>query len=103
MIAPTDARVEALVTDDHQRLCVQTDRVFAFLLLAQWIFAIVLALAISPFTWAGNQAAIHPHVWIAIVVGGLVCALPAYLAYAVPGRPLTRHVSRSGRWPSAPS
>ena len=66
VIAPTDARVEALVTDDHRRLCVQTDRVFAFLLLAQWIFAIVLAAVISPFTWTGDQAAIHPHVWIAV-------------------------------------
>ena len=56
VIAPTDARVEALVTDDHRRLCVQTDRVFAYLLLAQWVFAIVLAVAISPFTWAGNQS-----------------------------------------------
>ena len=97
VIAPTDARVEALVTDDHRRLCVQTDRVFAYLLLAQWIFAIVLAAAISPFTWAGDRAAIHPHVWIAIVVGGLVCALPAYLAYAAPGRPLTRHVVAIGQ------
>ena len=97
VIAPTDARVEALVTDDHQRLCVQTDRVFAFLLLAQWIFGIVLAAAISPFTWAGDTVSIHPHVWIAVVVGGLVCALPAYLAYAAPGRRLTRHVVAIGQ------
>ena len=96
-IAPPDAHVEALVADDHRRLCVQTDRVFAYLLLAQWIFAVVLALAISPFTWAGDKATIHPHVWIAIVVGGLVCALPAYLAYAAPGRPITRHVVAIGQ------
>ncbi|MFI5077068.1 MAG: response regulator, partial [Vicinamibacteria bacterium] len=62
-----------------------------------WIFAIVLAAAISPFTWAGDRAVIHPHVWIAIVVGGLVCTLPAYLAYAAPGRPLTRHVVAIGQ------
>ena len=97
VVAPTDARVEALVTDDHGRLCVQTDRVFAYLLLAQWVFAIVLAVAISPFTWAGNQRSIHPHVWIAVVVGGLVCALPAYLASVAPGRRLTRHVVAIGQ------
>jgi two-component system, sensor histidine kinase and response regulator len=96
-IPPTDARVEVLVAEDHRRVCVQTDRLFAFLLLAQWIFAIVLATAISPFTWAGGQAAIHPHVWVATLLGGAVCALPAYLAYAAPGRPLTRHVVAIGQ------
>src|SRR6185295_522015 len=50
-----------------------------------------------PLTWAGSRAAIHPHVWMAIVVGGLVCALPAYLAWAAPGRPLTRHVVAIGQ------
>ena len=96
-IAPTDARVEALVANDHRRLCVQTDRVFAFLLLAQWIFGIVLAAAISPLAWTGSQSAIHPHLWLAIVLGGLVCALPAYLAYAAPGQPITRHVVAVGQ------
>ena len=96
-IAPTDARVEALVADDHLRLCVQTDRLFAFLLLAQWIVAIVIAGAVSPLTWAGDRAAIHPHVWLALVLGGVICALPAYLAYAAPGRPLTRHVVAIGQ------
>ena len=55
-------------------------RVFEALLLAQWnSSSIVLAAVISPFTWAGNQLAIHSHtdVRIAAVVGGLVCALPA--------------------------
>jgi two-component system sensor histidine kinase/response regulator len=96
-IPPNDARVEALVAEDHLRLCVQTDRLFAFLLLAQWIFAIVVAAAVSPFTWAGDRAAIHPHVWLAIVLGGAICALPAYLAYATPGRVLTRHVVAIGQ------
>jgi signal transduction histidine kinase/ActR/RegA family two-component response regulator len=96
-VPATDARVEALVLHDHRRLCAQTDRVFAFLLLAQWLFSIVLAVAISPLTWAGGQAAVHPHVWIAVVVGGLVCALPAYLALAAPGQPLTRHVVAVGQ------
>jgi len=92
-----DPRLDALVAEDHHRLCVQTDRVFAYLLLAQWVFAIVLAAIVSPLTWAGSRAAIHPHVWMAIVVGGLVCALPAYLAWAAPGRPLTRHVVAIGQ------
>ena len=96
-IALNDPRLDDLVAEDHRRVCVQTDRVFAFLLLAQWIFGIVLALAISPLTWAGTRATIHPHVWMAIIVGGLVCALPAYLAYAAPGRPLTRHVVAIGQ------
>ena len=97
VIAPNDARVEALVAADHRRLCVQTDRVFAFLLLAQWMFAIGLAGIVSPFTWAGDQAAVHPHVWLAIGVGAVVCALPAYLAWMAPGRPLTRHVVAIGQ------
>jgi two-component system sensor histidine kinase/response regulator len=96
-IALSDPRVEALVAEDHERLCAQTDRLFAFLLLAQWIFGVVLALAIAPLTWTGDQASIHPHVWLALVLGGVVCALPAYLAYATPGRPMTRHVVAVGQ------
>jgi len=69
-----------------------TDRMFAGLMLIQWLAAISAAIWISPYTWFGVESSIHPHVWGAIVFGGTITALPIYLAWRAPGHVLTRHV-----------
>lgn len=68
----------------------RTDRNFAILMLVQWISAIALALAASPFTWAGEVRAIHEHVWSALFMGGLATVPPVVLAFAQAGRLRTR-------------
>lgn len=68
------------------------DRLFRLLLPLQWAVAVVLALATTPFTFAGASRAIHPHVWIALVGGAALTAAPLALIWAQPGRRLTRHV-----------
>jgi len=70
----------------------KTDRMFLVLLLAQWAFAVVVALVISPFTWAGKVHAVHQHVWTALIMGGVINSLPILLIFARPGRVRTRHV-----------
>ncbi|MGC3972619.1 MAG: hypothetical protein QM775_36325 [Pirellulales bacterium] len=71
---------------------VDMDRVFARLMLLQWIAGIVLALVVSPQTWIGDQARVHQHVWAAVILGGLLSGLPMMLSRRHAGETLTRHV-----------
>ena len=71
---------------------VKTDRMFLWLLLAQWALAIVLALAISPFSWDGGERALHFHVKAAVGLGAVIVAPPIALILRRPGWWLTRHV-----------
>ncbi len=68
-----------------------TDRLFLWLLLAQWAFAILLAWFISPFAWEGKVRAIHLHLQIAVFFGGLLNALPVALILTRPGWIGTRY------------
>ncbi len=74
---------------EHHR---NTDRLFLWILLAQWGFAIVLAAFVSPYAWEGKVRSIHPHLQIAVVFGGLINALPIALILARPGWIGTRYV-----------
>ncbi|MCD6050983.1 MAG: signal transduction histidine kinase, partial [Verrucomicrobia bacterium] len=53
-----------------------TDRMFAGLMVFQWIAAIVVALVVSPKTWAGQYSETHIHVWAALLLGGVITLLP---------------------------
>jgi signal transduction histidine kinase/DNA-binding response OmpR family regulator len=70
----------------------RTDRMFAVLMIVQWIGAVIAALTLSPRTWNGSQSHIHPHVLLALFLGGGLASAPVYLAWAFPGRVVTRHV-----------
>lgn len=70
----------------------QTSRLLAWLMIAQWVAAIAIALLVSPYTWAGKEQVIHAHVPIAILLGGLITSLPVYLAFTQPSATHTRHV-----------
>ena len=70
----------------------RTDRLFAGLMVLQWIAAIVSAVWISPRTWAGAYSETHLHVWAAVLLGGLITAFPVCLVLLRPGAALTRHV-----------
>jgi PAS domain S-box-containing protein len=70
----------------------RTDRMFAVLMFLQWIAAVVVAATLSPLTWQGANSEVHPHVWLAILLGGTLASLPVYLAWKFPGRTVTRHV-----------
>ncbi|HVJ86398.1 MAG TPA: response regulator, partial [Caulifigura sp.] len=74
-----------------QRLYQRTDRMFAALLLLQWLASIIAACLISPQTWAGTSSSVHPHLWLAVGLGGALCSLPVFMAWKHPGAALTRH------------
>src|SRR5882762_8898085 len=62
-----------------------TDRLFANLMLVQWLAGIAAALWISPKTWAGSQSQVHWHIWAAVLIGGAITSLPVILAWKQPG------------------
>ncbi len=85
------ARADALFRQHQQQLYVRSDRMFAVLLAFEWLAGVAAALWISPHAWAGSTSSVHPHVWAAIVLAGLVDSLPIALAIWRPGHVLTRH------------
>jgi signal transduction histidine kinase/CheY-like chemotaxis protein/HPt (histidine-containing phosphotransfer) domain-containing protein len=88
------AELDALDIFERQRTIIlrRTDAWFARLMVGQWLFGILVAVAISPYAWSGRGRAIHEHVYAAVLLGGLITALPVVLAHSKPGETITRHV-----------
>jgi PAS domain S-box-containing protein len=79
--------------DERLRLIYErTDRVFAMLMIVQWLASIVVALWLSPRSWVGSDSHIHTNFWAAVVVGGMITVLPVGLAILRPGATSTRYV-----------
>jgi hypothetical protein len=98
-MAASEMAVQAIVrraderyNADHHRLMTATDRLFGGLMVGQWVFAIIVALTVSPWSWEGKVRTVHMHVWTAIVLGGVISSLPLLLIARSPGATLTRHV-----------
>jgi len=70
---------------------------FAVLMTIQWAAAVVAAFVISPNTWAGTESTLHVHVYAAVLLGGLISAPPAFLAWFYPGTSTTRHLIAAGQ------
>jgi signal transduction histidine kinase/CheY-like chemotaxis protein len=93
----TGERATMLLQEQQQAVYRRTDRLFVILMLLQWLAAIATALWISPRTWSGQISDTHPHVWVALVMGGAVTLFPVALAFLQPGGALTRHVIGVGQ------
>ena len=74
--------------DIHRR----TDRMFAGLMAFQWVLGIAFALLVSPLTWEGDVSRTNPHVFSAVVLGGVISLFPALLGWFYPGHFATRHI-----------
>lgn len=86
------ARADELFKLQQDQIYRKTDQLFAQLLFWQWIGCIIMAMVISPRTWAGQTSAIHVHVWASIFLGGALSIFPIWLTRAWPGAAITRHV-----------
>jgi len=84
------SRAAALFAENEQELHRRTDRLFAALMLVQWVASIAFAIWVSPLTWEGPVSRTHLHVWAAIVVGGAISVFPALLGLLRPGHTSTR-------------
>ncbi|NND95720.1 MAG: PAS domain S-box protein [Pirellulaceae bacterium] len=91
--ASSEQVLERLRQQNYRR----TDRLFAGLMAFQWLAGILAALVISPRTWIGTQSQVHLHVWVAVILGGVISFLPIAFALSRPGKPLTRHVIAIGQ------
>jgi hypothetical protein len=85
-------RAEVRFQASRMALLRSTDRLFAWLLAGEWVFAIAVALFFSPYGWEGKVRAVHLHVWTALFLGGAIVSLPIVLAIRCPGAAATRHV-----------
>jgi PAS domain S-box-containing protein len=79
-----------LYAEYRQELCQRTDRMFLWLLLAQWLAAVVTALWSSPSVWNGSFTHLPPLVLKAFGLGAAIASLPVYVAFKYPGSMLTR-------------
>jgi PAS domain S-box-containing protein len=70
----------------------ETSAVFFWLLLAQWAFALGLALVVSPRAWNGLSSSIHPHFWAALGGGALLVSAPLICIRFRPDSALARHI-----------
>ncbi len=87
-----ERRAADLLAQARRTIACHTDRLFAGLLAVECLVGIVVALWVSPRTWAGLSSRVHPHVWAALVLGPAVVGFPIALAFLRCGSQLTRHV-----------
>jgi two-component system sensor histidine kinase/response regulator len=75
----------------------RADQLFASLLMLEWIGAMVFAVWVTPYTWAGESYSIHVHIWTALILGGLIVSLPLCWIRWRPGAASTRHAVAIGQ------
>jgi two-component system, sensor histidine kinase and response regulator len=68
------------------------DQLFAVLLVLEWSAAVSVALAVTPYTWAGETRWMHLHVWAAIFLGGAIVSVPVAATILRPATAMTRHI-----------
>ena len=93
---PILARAAVLFAENEHELHRRTDRLFAALMIVQWVAGIAFAIWVAPLTWDGPVSRTHFHVWAAVVVGGAISVFRrldygcgrAARRHAIPSRPL---------------
>jgi PAS domain S-box-containing protein len=86
------ARANEIYRDHFYHLHAKLDRLFIGLMSAQYVFAIGLAIWLTPYTWNGAEKTVHPHVWLAIAISGLLTIPVVILGTRFPGTVASRHV-----------
>jgi len=87
-----EERANALFHQQRTATIREVDRLFIYLMFAQWLFGMLIAIKVSPYGWEGKVQTLHIHVQLALYLGGALSALPIALAILYPGTALTRHV-----------
>jgi hypothetical protein len=95
--AANATRAEKLFQEHQLSICRRTDRLFACLMPLQWLAALATSFWISPLTWTGTSSRVHPHLYAALVLGGLITILPVGLAFLCAGAAVTRYVIAIGQ------
>src|SRR6266700_281609 len=90
-------RANSLFKRSQNEIYRRVDRLFAGLMIFQWIGGLIAALVISPRAWEGSTSHVHIHVWLALFFGGLITLFPVLLAFAKPGHTYTRYTIAIGQ------
>jgi PAS domain S-box-containing protein len=93
----TARRVAEIFNEHQHQVHRRTDRMFAVLMMLQWLAGIAAALWVSPKSWVGATSQTHPHIWAALFLGGAISSLPIILAVTRPGHTLTRYTVAVGQ------
>src|SRR5215468_5234856 len=88
--AETAGRAAQLFLEQERAIFSRTNKVFAWLLLIEWILGIVLTWIVSPRTWIGARDQVHLHLWLSILLGGALSLYPAWLVITDPERTINR-------------
>jgi two-component system sensor histidine kinase/response regulator len=96
-IVADPAAVDALFHAHQQDIYKHTDRIFARLMVVQWLAGIAFSLWITPLAWAGESSTTHIHVWAAVFLGGAISLFPALLGILRPGYLSTRYIIACGQ------
>lgn len=70
----------------------ETDSLFCILFCVQWVFCIVLAAVVSPYTWNKESSSWHEHLYAAIFLGGGAALFPLFMSYRISGTQLMRQI-----------
>jgi hypothetical protein len=82
------ARFEA-----YERTVIErTHRLFWWLLVLQWAFALAVAAIWSPFAWESAQRTLHPHLVAAFFIGAMLTLPPLAFMRWMPHVAVTRHM-----------
>ncbi len=95
--AKVDCRSAEILATDRHVLARRTDRLFAGLMVFQYLAGVAAAHWVSSWAWAGSDTSDELHLWAARVLGAAIAGLPIVLALLMPGHVLTRHVIAIGQ------
>ncbi len=89
--AQLNARARAILADSLLRSRRRVDGLFLWLFVVQWVLAVGLSLAYTPYAWSGASRVLHLHVLLATGGGIVLNTLPVLLIRLCPGTTATRH------------
>jgi two-component system sensor histidine kinase HydH len=89
--AQLEERATRLFSQHQAEVYRRVDWLFVRLMVGQWVFALAIALFFSPHGWAGKGRVVHEPVSTALLLGGVLTAVPLALVWLRPGTALTRH------------
>ena len=85
-------RADQLFEEQQRSTYVRIDRAFAILMVVQMIGGVVLAALLTPWTYAGAERSLHPHVITALILGPAIAVAPILMVWFRSGTRATRHV-----------
>jgi two-component system, NtrC family, sensor histidine kinase HydH len=92
MLEPDPRIVAELYRTKRDASFARTSQRLAVLVLAQWVLAVLVAVTLSPLVQKGEVTGLY-HVWVAVIAGGLVTAIPVYLTRTRPSAAITRYAT----------